>query len=133
MAEHNYVGKIGEDLARKYLEKEGWKIIEQNYKTKYAEIDLVAEKPSGFLKQGTLVFVEVRTKVGEQWGSPEDTINKAKLWKVLQNAKSYTAFSKWDGPCRIDAVCIVLKPLQPGSGQADYSVSRLTHHENIVS
>jgi len=125
MAQHNYVGQIGEKMAREYLEKEGYKILEQNYKTKYAEIDLVAQKSSGFLGKGTLVFVEVRTKVGEQWGSPEDTINKQKLWKVLQNAKSYTAFSKWDGPARIDAVCIVLKP--------DMSVSRLTHHENIVS
>ena len=125
MAEHNYVGKVGEKLAREYLEKGGWKIIEQNYKTKYAEIDLVAEKPAGFFKQSTLVFVEVRTKVGEQFGSPEDTINKAKLWKVLQNAKSYTAFNRWNGPARIDAVCIVLKN--------DLSVVRLTHHENIVS
>ena len=133
MAEHNYVGKIGEDLARKYLEENGYKIIEQNYKTKYAEIDLVAEKSSGFLKKSILVFVEVRTKVGEQWGSPEDTINKAKLWKVLQNAKSYAAFKKWQGPERIDAVCIVLKPFRPGSGQADYSVVRLTHHENIIA
>ncbi len=125
MAEHNYVGKIGEDLARKYLEEEGWKIVEQNYKTKYAEIDLVAEKPGKFLKPSTLVFVEVRTKVGEQWGTPEDTINKAKLWKVLQNAKSYAGLKKWQGPQRIDAICIVLRP--------DMSVSRLTHHENIVS
>ena len=125
MAEHNYVGKIGEDLAREYLEKEGYKIVEQNYKTKYAEIDLVAEKASKFLGKKTLVFVEVRTKVGENFGSPEDTINKAKLWKVLQNAKSYAGFKRWDGPQRIDAICIVLKP--------DFSVSRLTHHENIVS
>ena len=133
MADHNEVGKIGENLAREYLEKEGYKILEQNYKTKYAEIDLVAEKSSRFLKPSTLVFVEVRTKVGENFGSPEDTINKAKLWKVLQNALSYSAFKKWDGPARIDAVCIVLKPLRPGSGQADYSVSRLTHHENIIA
>ena len=119
------MGKIGEGLAREYLEKEGWKIVEQNYKTKYAEIDLVAEKPGKFLQKGTLVFVEVRTKVGEQWGSPEDTINKAKLWKVLQNSKSYAAFKRWDGSQRIDAICIVLKK--------DFSVSRLTHHENIVS
>ena len=127
MAEHNYVGKIGEDLAREYLEKNGFKILEQNYKTKYAEIDLVAEKPAGILGLGKpiLVFVEVRTKVGEQWGSPEETINKAKLWKVLQNAKSYAGFKKWQGPCRIDAICIVLK--------ADFSVSRLTWHENIIS
>jgi len=119
------VGKIGEELAKKYLEKEGYKILEQNYRTKFAEIDLVAEKPSGFFGKSTLVFVEVRTKIGEQFGSPEDTLNKAKLWKVLQNAKSYTAFNKWDGSCRIDAVCIVLKP--------DMSIDRLTHHENIVS
>ena len=125
MAEHNYVGKIGEDLARKYLEKEGYKIIEQNYKTKYAEIDLIAEKSAGFFGKSTLVFVEVRTKVGENFGSPEDTINKAKLWKVLQNAKSYAGFKRWDGPCQIDAICIVLK--------LDFSVSRLTHHENIIS
>lgn len=127
MAEHNKIGKIGEDLARAHLEKQGYKILEHNYKTRYAEIDLVAEKPSGILGLGkpTLVFVEVRTKVGENFGSPEDTINKQKLWKVLQNAKSYTAFKDWHGPCRIDAVCIVLKP--------DMSVNRLTHHENITS
>jgi len=125
MSQHNDVGKIGEDLAKKYLEKEGYKILEQNYKTRYAEIDLVAEKAMKFLNKKTLVFVEVRTKIGENFGSPEDTINKAKLWKVLQNAKSYTAFKKWDGPARIDAVCIVLKP--------DYKIDRLTHHENIVS
>jgi len=125
MANHNEVGKIGEDLACQYLEKEGYKVIEQNYRTKYAEIDLVCEKSAGFLKKPCLVFVEVRTKVGEQWGSPEDTINKAKLWKVLQNAKTYTAFNRWNGPCQIDAVCIVLKP--------NFSVSRLTHHKNIVS
>lgn len=119
------MGKIGEDLARHYLEKEGYKILEQNYRTKYAEIDLVAQKAGGFLKQSTLVFVEVRTKVGENFGSPEDTINKAKLWKVLQNSKSYTALKKWGGPCQIDAVCIVLKP--------DFSVLRLTHHENIIA
>ena len=125
MSLHNEIGKIGEDLARDYLEKNGFKIVEQNYRTKYAEIDLVAEKPMKFLGKKTLVFVEVRTKVGENFGSPEDTINKAKLWKVLQNAKSYAGFKKWDGPQRIDAVCIVLRP--------DFSVSRLTHHENIVT
>lgn len=125
MSQHNDVGKIGEDLARKYLEKEGYKILEQNYKTKYAEIDLVAEKSGGIFGQKKLVFVEVRTKVGENFGSPEDTINKAKLWKVLQNAKSYIAFKNWQGACQIDAICIVLKP--------DFSVLRLTHHENIVA
>ena len=119
------MGKIGEEMARKYLEREGYKIIEQNYKTKYAEIDLVAEKPAKLFGKSTLVFVEVRTKVGEHFGTPEDTINKAKLRKVLWNAKAYSAFAKWGGPERIDAICIVLRQ--------DFSAERLTHHENIIT
>lgn len=107
------------------MEKKGYKILEQNYKTRFAEIDLICEKSAGFLKPSQLIFVEVRTKVGENWGTPEDTINKQKLWKVLQNAKSYMGFNKWNGSARIDAVCIVLKP--------DLSVNRLTHHENIIA
>lgn len=119
MSQHNEVGKIGEDLAKKFLEEKGYKILEQNYKTKFAEIDLIAQS------KNNLVFVEVRTKIGENFGTPEDTINRQKLWKVLQNSKSYLAFKKWQGPARIDAVCIVLNQ--------DFSVARLTHHENIVN
>jgi Holliday junction resolvase-like predicted endonuclease len=67
----------------------------------------------------------VRTKIGESFGSPEDTINKIKLQKVLHNSENYLGFKKWQGSARIDAICIVLKP--------DFSVDRLTHHENIIS
>jgi len=127
MSQHNEVGKIGEDLGRRFLEKQGYKIIEQNYRTKYAEIDLVAQHKK------CLVFVEVRTKVGENFGTPEETINKAKLRKVLWNAKTYSAFKNWQGPARIDAICIVLKALSRSlTGEADYSVERLNHYENIV-
>ena len=128
MSQHNYVGQLGEKLAREYLENKGYKILEQNYKTKFAEIDLICEfRKSSFAKasEDKLIFVEVRTKIGEQFGSPEDTINRAKLQKVLWNSKNYLGFKKWQGSARIDAICIVLKP--------DMSVSRLTHHENIIS
>jgi putative endonuclease len=115
---HLEVGKMGEELAKSFLKKQGYKIIEQNYKTKYSEIDLVASK------QKMLVFVEVRTKIGENFGTPEETINKNKIRKLLGNAKAYMFIKKWDGLSRIDAICIVLKP--------DYSVDRLNHYENIV-
>ena len=118
MSQHNEVGKIGEELAKEFLEEQGYKIIEQNYKTKYAEIDLIGEY------KNKLVFVEVRTKIGENFGTPEDTINKQKLWKVLQNAKAYSAFKNWKGFERIDAICIVLKP--------DRTIERINHYENIV-
>jgi putative endonuclease len=125
MSQHNEVGKIGEELARKYLEGKGYKIVEQNYRTRYAEIDLVATFRDGFFGKEKLVFVEVRTKVGERYGTPEDTINKKKLWKVLQNANSYAGFNKWQGMYYIDAVCIVLR--------SDLTVERLNHYENIIS
>ena len=125
MSQHNEVGKIGEDLAKDYLEKNGYKIIERNFKTKYAEIDLIAEKSKGFFTGKDLVFVEVRTKIGENFGSPEDTLDKRKLYKVLHNVLAYSMFKKWDGPTRIDAICIVLNP--------NRTVLRLTHHENIIA
>lgn len=112
------MGKIGEDFAKKFLEEKGYKIIEQNYKTKYSEIDLIAKNGKD------LVFVEVRTKVGENFGTPEDTLQNKKLNKVRFNALAYAAFKKWEGPVKIDAICIVLKP--------DFSVLRLNHYENVV-
>jgi len=112
------VGKKGEGIARKYLEGKGYKIIEQNYKTKYGEIDLVAKK------NNELVFVEVRTKIGEDFGAPEQTINRKKLTKLKGNAIAYAAVAKWKGIFRIDAVCLVLNE--------DFSVKRLNHYENIT-
>ena len=118
MSLHNDVGKIGEDLARDFLEKNGYKVLEQNYKTKYSEIDLVSKKGKD------LVFIEVRTKIGENFGTPEDTLNNKKMNKVRFNALSYAAFKKWQGQIKIDAICIVLN--------RDYTVLRLNHYENIV-
>lgn len=111
-------GKIGEEIAKKYLEEKGYKIIEQNYKTKYAEIDLVAKKGN------ELIFVEVRTKKGENFGTPEETINSKKKRKLWGNAKAYTVWNKWQGPYRVDAICIILR--------YDNSIERLNHYENII-
>ena len=116
---HLTTGKTGEEIARKYLEKKGYKIIEQNYKTKYAEIDLVAREGN------ELVFVEVRTKKGENFGTPEETLDKRKLRKLWGNARAYTAWKKWQGLYRVDAVCVVLK--------SDNSMERLNHYENIIT
>lgn len=104
-------GKLGEEIAREFLEKKGYKIIEQNYKTKYGEIDLVCSKGS------LLVAVEVRTKKGDLYGTPEESLTKKKLRKIWLNAKAR-------GAARIDAVCIVLK--------SDNAVERIEHYENIT-
>ena len=118
MAFHIKVGKLGESIAKEYLQKNGYKIIEQNYRTKYAEIDLVA------VKENVLVFVEVRTKTGELLGTPEESINRRKRAKLVRNAASYMARKRNRQAYRIDAVCVVLNK--------DSTVSRIDHYENIT-
>jgi len=104
-------GKIGEEIAKEFLKNKGYEIIEQNYRTKYAEIDLLAKKNQ------ELILVEVRTKIGENFGSPEESLTKKKLKKLWFNAQIVKA-------TRIDAVCVVLKQ--------DHSVERIEHYENII-
>lgn len=117
MAQHNTIGKQGEELARKYLENKGYEIVDQNYKTKRAEIDIVARH------KNTLIFVEVRTKQHEQFGTPEETINYRKRLKLVRNANAYVAKAKHSGLYRIDAVCVVI--------DRNNGSQRITHYENI--
>jgi putative endonuclease len=111
-------GKIGEEIAKDYLEKKGYEIIEQNYKTKYGEIDLVC------WDNKEIVIVEVRTKKENIFGTPEDSLDKRKLKKIANNARAYISWKKWQGPYRIDAVCIILN--------SDNTVNSLNYYENII-
>ena len=112
------VWKIGESMARKYLEDKGYQILQQNYRTRYAEIDLIAKK------KNILVFIEVRTKKGKLFGSPEETLNQRKLRKLWLNASAYVKIKRWPGPYRIDAVCVVLGK--------DNKIVRMEHYKNII-
>ena len=116
--DHIATGKLGEEIAKKYLEEKGYKIIEKDFKTKYAEIDLVGTKNKG------MVFFEVRTKRGEAFGSPEETLNSKKLKKLCLGAKIFSVAKKWSGSMRIDAVCVVLKE--------NNEILRINHYENII-
>lgn len=104
-------------MAQEYLKKQGYKIVKRNYRTKRGEIDIIAEK------RGCLVFVEVRTKVGERFGTPEETLNWKKRRKLVGNAKAYAAYQRYSGPYRVDAICIVLND--------GITEERLKHYENI--
>lgn len=112
------IGRIGESLAGKYLQKKGYKIIECNYKTKYAEIDLVVYRRS------ILVFIEVRTRIGERFGLPEESIKSDKLYRLVKSAQAYLVRRNYDKEYRIDAVCIIL--------DKSYCPIRISHYENIT-
>ncbi|MBQ8764774.1 MAG: YraN family protein [Clostridia bacterium] len=95
------IGNIGEEAAVQALKKRGYKIIERNYRTKMGEIDIIA-------KDGEYtVFVEVRLRKSNAFGSPADTIDERKQQKIIKAAQMYAVKNDiYDNPMRFDAVLI---------------------------
>ena len=100
------LGDHGEDLACKFLEKNGYKIIERNKSfSKFCEIDIIAQI------KNTLVFVEVKTRKTNSFGSPLEAITKTKYSHIRQGALTYLGEnSKKFSNFRIDAIGITLEP-----------------------
>src|SRR3989344_9032241 len=99
------LGKFGEDKASEYLIKNGFKILDRNNSTKWGELDLIV------VKNNVLIFVEVKLKTTEDYGTPEEMIGKNKLAQVKKTAEMYLLnnpdIAKKFDRYQIDAVCIV--------------------------
>ncbi len=94
------LGQRGEELAVAHLEKQGYFVRERNWRCTAGEIDIVAEDG------GCLVFVEVRTRRGREYGSPEESVTPAKQSKLVEVAQTYLQEHNWDGDWRIDVVAV---------------------------
>jgi len=114
------VGILGEKLAKDFLEKEGYHIIETNYRSPEGEIDIVAE-------HGVyLVFIEVRTKTSREFGAPEESITRAKQERMKATAAYYQQTHHNLPPqWRIDVVAVELNK--------QGKLSRIEIIENAVS
>ncbi|KKS77319.1 MAG: hypothetical protein UV74_C0013G0589 [Candidatus Woesebacteria bacterium GW2011_GWB1_43_14] len=114
-------GRLGEDLAEKFLRRKGYRVISRNFSTRYGELDLIGTK------DGRLVFIEVKTKIGDRFGQPEEMINRKKVSQIMRIAQSFILRNKEIASKyplhQVDAVCIVLGD--------DNSLVRLDHYENI--
>lgn len=124
MKQYNHKkGKSGEEIAESFLIKNGFQILEKNWKNRFGEMDLIATK------NNRLHFVEVKLKVGDMFGAPEEMINKRKLIQVMRTAESYLISNKKVQTqfhnTQIDAVCIVLT----STGE----VERLDYYENLTA
>ena len=98
------VGNAGEDLACRYLEKQGYKILERNkHYSRFCEIDIIAQY------KNTTVFVEVKTRKTTAFGSPSEAITKTKYDNLKKGVQFYLSENKVKD-FRIDAICITLKP-----------------------
>ena len=99
----NPIGKLGEDKACEYLRQHGYKIIERNFRKGYGEIDIVA------LDKNTLVFIEVKTRTSNNFGSPLESITYWKLKTLIKTAQYYKmTHPKLPDSLRIDAVAVTL-------------------------
>lgn len=96
------LGTIGERIAEGFLRKKGYRILARNYGSKGGEIDIVAKD------RKTIVFVEVKTRKGEGFGTPQESVTKGKMRRLVRTAKEYllsTGLGE-EVMCRFDVVAI---------------------------
>ena len=99
--ERQLLGLVGEDLAARALEARGYAILERRYRTDRGEIDIVAEDGE------TLVFVEVKARADQEFGSAAECVTPTKQRRVARMAAEYLASHQVaDRPCRFDVVAI---------------------------
>lgn len=101
MAKHNILGREGEDIAAKYLEQKGYAVLDRDWHCGHKDLDLVVTKDN------TIVFVEVKTRTGNEWGDPQDFITDRKIRRIVNSADAYLRFNQIDMDVRFDVISIV--------------------------
>ena len=101
-------GKIGEDLACSFLKKQGYQLLERNFRIRGGEIDIVA------IDDTTLVYVEVKTRTSHKFGLPEESVGYHKL-KFLERASKFYRANRNNLPQleRIDVLAVDLTGSTP--------------------
>ncbi len=103
MASHNIIGKLGENIAIKYLKSKNYTIIDRNFHVKMGEIDIICKKNEEIAGKSikNIVFVEVKSKkvdsfleIKDETFSPETRLTKSKGQKILKTIHHYLSFNK---------------------------------------
>lgn len=103
MAEHNELGKWGEELAAKYLEQKGYVIRDRDWRQGKLDLDIVAVADDG----ETVVFVEVKARKTNAFGQPEQAVDAKKIKRLARAADSYVKSLGLSAPLRFDIVSII--------------------------
>ena len=111
------LGKVGEEAALGYLKERGYEIIEQNYRSRFGEIDLVARTGE------ELVLVEVKTRRGKGFGSPMEAITHRKKQRLRRVGMAWAQRRRWKGPIRFDAIGVEMR---------DSKEPRIEHLRGII-
>lgn len=104
------VGDHGEALAAAFLEAQGYRVLDRNYRFEQAEVDLVCLHPSPDGSAGEIVFVEVKTRSALGYGRPEEAVTPEKQRHLIRAARAYLYERKLEGaPSRFDVVAVLLR------------------------
>lgn len=100
---HNQTfGNKGEELAKTFLLQKGYELLEQNWRHKKSEVDLICRK------EGIIIFVEVKTRSTDRFGYPEEAVGAKKEEKLAQAAAEYIEQTNHQGEIRFDIISIIL-------------------------
>ncbi|MEH6534810.1 MAG: YraN family protein [Psychroserpens sp.] len=102
MANHNELGKKGEDLAVDFLLKNGYDIVARNYTYQKAEVDILAKKGE------ILAVVEVKTRTSANFGDPQQFLKPKQIQRIIKAVDQFVNTNDMDVEVRFDIVAIVL-------------------------
>lgn len=94
------LGLKGEEAARKYLRKKGYKILEANYQCRFGELDLIAQD------KDCLVFCEVKTRSAGMIALPQESVTYTKQQKMIKTAEFWLQNKSLDLPMRFDVIAV---------------------------
>lgn len=100
MAEHNDLGKLGEELAVEFLQQNGYDILETNWVFQKAEIDIIAQKDN------VLAVVEVKTRSSIEFGLPQDFVKPKKIQLLVKAVNEYVISNDLEVEVRFDIIAI---------------------------
>ena len=101
MAHHNELGKRGEQMAVNHLLKNGYAILERNYRFDKAEVDIIAHK------EDILAIIEVKTRSTTDFGNPQDFVKPKQIQRLVKAVNEYVIENDLDVEVRFDIVAIV--------------------------
>ena len=115
-SDNQTAGKLGEELAADALRGMGYAILARRYRTRYGEIDIIAQD------EDTLVFVEVKARRNDRFGTAAESVTAWKQRRIAAMALDYLSWvNRLDAPCRFDVVAI------DGLGTSETTVKVIKH------
>lgn len=107
MAAHNDLGTAGEDAAAEFLLQKGYEILERNWVSGKAEVDIIA------LKDGIMAVVEVKTRSTEEFGLPQEFVKPTKIRLLVKAIDDFVFTRGMEAEVRFDIIAIVFRGLNP--------------------